>query len=346
MLDPPPVDALAAALEQALAAGLLSDQTPLTNSRQEAVGHGYGLTAFGELASRFSDLSMQEARLVLSGYFWNVSTSDIATVLALCRVAGRGLQSLLPRRQTSRPTPTAPGLRAGLPPYLVSRNVMGGARRSGPEQDALPPAETEAFYYRTRLLLADDLLEGLLMFEGFRKAVERLGPNLVALDEWCERHSLALPAMLQIVRHRDSVLEDLLRAGLNPFWGGTVRLVLAAADEFVPTVIRLKRCFYEAFRLNLLTYDAKASVYRTRHGLRVRVPAPFGDLATRRLRGLGVVHFERPLHLVAPQVSIRPVRAGRGRPAPLLWQLEAPLVSVLDGYVEPDPCFLTARTAG
>ncbi|QED21649.1 B962L [African swine fever virus] len=88
MLDPPPTDALASAIERAIVAGLLT--------RGEK---GLQLTQLGDIASRFSFLSIEEARMCFSGYFWQAAISDIATILAVVSVADKKLTNLLDSKQ-------------------------------------------------------------------------------------------------------------------------------------------------------------------------------------------------------------------------------------------------------
>ena len=72
MLDPPPVDALAAALEQAIAFGYLQE-----------VSGGHELTRLGKIAGRFTYMGMSQVQTLMQGYLWRVSIRDLALIVAL-----------------------------------------------------------------------------------------------------------------------------------------------------------------------------------------------------------------------------------------------------------------------
>lgn len=332
MLDPPPADALAMSLEEALALGTLSDHAELPGG-----GHGYGLTELGLIAARTIYTPIVALRLVLAGYVWQVSIQDLATIAAVFEM--RRKDFIDTTDHAARPH-GALALRAGLPGFLVRRT--GG----GSKQADLPPSESEAFYYRARLLLADDHIEALIAFEGFVGATERLEGDISALGTWCQDNGVILEGMLDLVRQRDKILEDLIVAGLNPFWGQEHRLVASGGIEhFMATTIRIKHCLYEALRLRVLQYDEQQNTYRTAHGLPVAVPEAFTDVAASRLRGLGVREFSKPKSILTSSINLVLARPARRGPRRIIYELRAGHISVLDGYVHPDPHFVTLRSA-
>jgi hypothetical protein len=119
----------------------------------------------------------------------------------------------------------------------------------------------------------------------------------------------------------------------------------------VDGLIRLKRCLYDGLRCQLLRYDDAGSEntpgYVSRQGLRVRVPDLLSDAMASRLRALRVTAgaLTPPRWLLTDQIRLAPAAAKSGE-APLLFQLEANCISVLDGYVDVDPDFDTARSFG
>jgi HrpA-like RNA helicase len=313
LLDPPPTDALSSTIELALLHGFLSDDVQITNSRQEVIGTGWGLTRVGEIIARFSQIDFSEARLIVSGYFWNLAITDIVTIIAITRTAERGLNGLVVKKRAEPVLETA--LYAGLPPYLSKFD-----------------------YYKTKLLLSDDLLEGLYIFEGFCKAVKKIGLDLIQLNIWCDQHGLQIQHMLSIVRAREDILTEMLVAGLNPFWNHQNRLVDVSTDNFMNTIVRFKRCFYEAWQLNLLIYNETKSTYITRFNLEVKVPPIFTDLTVRKLKTLEI-KLHRPKYIITPKILL----IQNSRSENLMWYLESPLIVVLDGYVDPDLTFSTPR---
>lgn len=328
MLDAPPADAFLAALGLASALGFFAPDAPLLGrppggGRQAAVvGYGPGLTPLGLLAARFPRLPLEHRRLLLGASVWECAVSDLAAIAAVCGAcAERGLGSLL-SKAGRRAAATESGLRKALAPALVA-GLRAGAGALGFAAGGNPEA--------ARAFLQDDLIEGLYVFEGFRVAVEASAglPGLLPdVEAWCEKNGLDYGAMVGLVEAREAALEEMIAAGLNPFWGADKKLVKAAGAEVATRVRALKRCIYDAFRLNELQPRRSARAGRVVHeagyGLVVKCPslASFGG---------------EEAVAVAPALTLHPA-APRGGPAagpaPLKWDLVAPMVSVLTAAVD------------
>lgn len=318
MLDPPPADALAAALDQAVGLGFLSPHVPIQRlvahdagaaPTGDQVGVGYGLTALGEHAVRFPRLELPEIRLLLAAPLWDAAVSDLATIVAAVQVCGaRGLAGLLDRdaaREAKTPDAARRLLDAAFVAGLPAGYAGGGA----------PPLAMQADWGRA--IVQDDLIEALCVFEAFRARLDAAlaaHPDTfhAAVEEWCAARNLSAAALVGVARAREAVLTEMVAAGLNPFWGSAFRLARAPADAMLARVQALKRCIYDAYRLNELA--AAGDAYRDRFGLRV---------AAHPVR--------RAAALVSPQLTIVAAKKAPGqRRAPMRWTVAAPMVSALD----------------
>ena len=324
LLDAPPVDALASALEAAVVFGYL---------RASPAEGGHALTPLGETAAGFAYAGMEGAQTLIAGYLWGVSILDLALVVALYGELSIPFYAL-PPKGAAPPPPGMGAIRAGLPAFL----------REGPE--SLP--EGVDGYWGGRLLLSDDFLEGLLAFEGFARALLALGGDPAALSAWCFKNGLDYEKAVRMAKRRDGVIEEALRAGLNPFWGYEARLAASTPETFSGAVAGLKMCIYAGLRRNLLVYDPGANAYRGRHGGRVGVPPPYTAAPLAPLGKLGAdVAAHKPKKLVTNQVVIRKAPRGKGgAPAPLLYGLVPALVSVLAGFVPEDENYWAPRCGG
>jgi len=334
MLDVPPVDALVGSIEKALVAGFISDHVRLDPDGNEK---GYGLTTLGLYASRFARMSIEEARLIFSAYLWEVSISDAAILIAIAQVAEKGLSALF-SQETRRNAQTKSGkiqyegaIWPGVPEFI--KNMRHSGETGSQTNDS--PAE---LIDQVRLGLSDDLLEGLLIYEGFRRQItdqyQRDNFGVINLSNWCEENGLSFEAMIKITIRREEVIDDLITAGLNPFQYSDKRLALSEQKNFMSRVVSLKRCVYEAFRLTLLT--GAGLKYYDRFNEEIKVPSFF-----KRFTGLKESHFEeswRPGLMVTPQILVQAVKSDF-----LQWRLEAPLISVLDGYVNVDSDIVAPR---
>ena len=366
LLDPPPPEALLAAGATAVALGFVSARAPLPRrwppaELTEAVlaapaegplalARGYGLTALGHAAALFARTPMEGVRALFAGYMWGVAASDLVTAVAMF---GTPLPDLLVGRGREKKgaTPSAlpPGaaaLRAALPPYLVLR--MGGGVTG-----ALPPSESEAFYFRARLLLADDFAEAILLFDAFALRIDASQGDVAAVADWCAGVGLSFEAMLGVAGKRESIIEEMIVAGLNPFRAADRRLAALGVDEFTEGVCALKQCLYAGLGGRLLRWDPghpEGPAYVSPHsGLRVRTPGLFTDAMASRLKALhvtqGPAEALRPRWIVTDQIRLVPAPKREGDAGqPLLYVAETNLVSVLDGYIDLDPDFGGVRT--
>ena len=118
-------------------------------------------------------------------------------------------------------------------------------------------------------------------------------------------------------------MNELLVAGVSPFWGSQHRLLEAAdARHFRSRVVRLKRCIWAGLRFSEIARGPGGGRPVTLIGDDVGLPGG----------GAGQEGFARA---VTNTVRVRPARGGD--PSPLMFELRAGLVSVLDGFVASDP---------
>lgn len=329
MLDPPPVDALAASLEEAITFGYLRSAEPNPDGKIP----GHVVTRLGEVAGRFNYLEMPQTQTLIAGYLWNVSIRDLALIVALYGERDAILYSQAPPGPSKASEDEQfrhQALQAGLPDFL--RTVTGGGEDE-------PPGRHEMPYYRARLLISDDFIEALVAFSGFARAADRAHGDLDGLLTWCDENGVDFGRATLLSSMRDQVIDEALQAGLNPFWGEEYHLADASAETFFDIVVRLKNCIYAGLQFSRLTYSAGADAYRAVTGDRVEVPPAYSAAELSKLRGLGAdTEAIQPKSIVTNMVRIAGARQDRSEKyPPLLYRLQSSLVSVLDGYVAPDP---------
>lgn len=355
-LDPPPPEAYLAAAAAATALGFLAPRAPLPDrwpvdplalgaaAPPLAAARGYGLTPLGHIGASFARTPMEGVRVLLAGYTWGAAASDLLTAVAMFGTALDALYAPAERRGKGALPPGARALRAALPPYLVQR-AGGGAAGGAAAHAALPPSESEAFYFRARLLIADDFAEAVLIFDAFALRLDASQGDVGAVAAWCEEVGLNFEALVDVARRRETALEEMVVAGLNPFRAPERRLAALPADGFTDGLRRLKRCLYDGLRARLLRYAGdhpEGPGYFTAQGLRVRTPDFLSDAMADRLRALRVTHSAapavwRPRWVLTEVVRLLPAKQRpEDRAPPLLYAAETSLVSVLDGYVDPD----------
>lgn len=305
LLEAPPPDALAAALETALALGMVGPQEPLGGADGKGADgkRGFGLTAMGRVAARMSRVSMHETRLVCSAFLWGVATADLISVAAVARDLGeRGLRGLYSDRDA---------IRLGVPSYLQ-------------EYDS---RDLEA-------LISDDLLAAMLVFEGWRALVARRAEDLLPTIVNRKR-------LLSLAETRDTLVDDLAAAGVDPFWNWDRRLITSRPTDFYDILGRLKYCIYGAYQQNLLLAEEPPRDLKPTEVIEAEETGGIKTRYRHHLRpGLTIerVGATRGAQVVTPALTLQR-RSARS----LVWQVTAPLISVLDGHVLPDLNLLRPR---
>ena len=359
LLDPPPAEALLCAIRTSIILGFLRTPRPICENIDDkkltsSSDQMYTLTKMGEIAATFKRTSMEGVRILCGSYIWGASMSDLMTVVAMLgtpmtdlfiklgsvAASGSGGKSASGFDSTSSPdlpfsVPKLPynatALIASLPSYL--RQHVG--------------AEDVTDYYRARLLLADDFAEAVLIFDAF---IARLNTDdLSKVAEWCIKCNLSFNQLIELSKRRELVADEIAAAGMDPFFESGARLSTVSIEDFTATLRRLKRCIFDGLRQNLLRFDEKNVIgpgYVTATGglgasanLRVRCPPLFTDAMADRLTDMRVAGSPlRPQWIVTDHLRLIPaLKKPEEMSAPLLYTVDANLVCVLDGYVDPDP---------
>lgn len=336
-----PADAVRASLEKSIVLGFISPEAQLPNGEK-----GYGITEAGVLASKTTRISQDKMRTILSGYAWKCSTRDLVSLVS---VMGHPYETLLRKdflkKNKGDTFAMTAALRSTLPMFLSQRRTEGGSVESSKniDEEKIPLSDQELAFYRTRLLIADDFIESFLVLEAFIEQLEKTSGDMGEISEWCEKLGLSISVLFNIIAERESVMEDLLAAKIDPFWGESYRLLTQSSSTFMVQIINLKQCIYDGLQLNLLRYDKERNVYENRFGMEVAVPPIFSDKELMNIKKLGIEQFEKPRYIVTDQVVLKPVKSKK-TPEPLLYSLKTRMISVMTGYVDIDPEKIMAQS--
>lgn len=265
------------------------------------------LTAAGAAAARMR-LPAAAARVLLSGAAHGVAAVDAISLAAVMTAPGGTLESLLNDE-----------LRVA-----ASRSPAAGARA---RDAALAAAAPEAWRAAlggglVREALADHLIEACVVLEAYLDRVGELfaadrstAARAAALVSWCDGAGLSRRALATAAEAwRDA------RAAADegaPLDTAAPRLLDATTPDAIhDAVTRMKRCLLDALRGNLLL--GQRGVFLDKLGTPVAVALPAGKTATR---------------VLALNLELR------RDPTQNFYTVRAPAVSVLDGFIAPDPAF-------
>lgn len=334
LLDRPPAEIFVAAATEAYLCGFIECDPQGTT--------GWLLTPAGQLASQFSSrLAPGTVRTLLSAHTWMASVSDLATMLA----AGlTGAKLVDPGFKEPHPygdlPPGASALLNAAPKYITNRKelTLEMATKGGGKI-----IEPEMYYYRLKLLISDDHIEHLLLFELFSEQLRLLKDDHAALDIWCKNVGLDLGQLIALAEMRESLLSELSSVGLDPFANDNLRLINTPAVEFTSRVRALKQCLYDGHRGQLLELDKDNVWYVSRQGVRVAPPPLFRENLDEKLTEIGVTGATRRAKprwlLTTSKLRLKQPRAKKQKPPTLQYTISAGLISVLDGWVDPDETF-------
>ena len=211
------------------------------------------------------------------------------------------------------------------------------------DKKVIPPKDDEEFYFRAKILLADDFAEAILLFDKFAEKLIDLSSVII----WCKKTGLNFDAMLELSRRRELIIEDLLNLNMNPFRLSNHKLSNLTIDNFMDGLCKLKRCIYDGLRCKLLTWHPDKFVYMTEQGLRVRAPSLFSEATASRLKALRITsdsYSWKANWIVTDSIKLtQAYKKDDDAGLPLLYTVEANLISVMDGYVYPDIDFTKCR---
>jgi HrpA-like RNA helicase len=329
LLDPPPPEAFIDANSTATQLGFVSLRAG-------------GLTKIGEVAAAFQRVSMEGIRTLMAGAVFGAAAPDLITCVAMFGVPVETLYA-----DPRAAMPGAEALRVAFP-LLVTK-------RGGSVVGVLPPSELESAYLRIKLAVADEFAEAVCLFDAFAARLDQSRGDVDAVAAWCASAGLSYDALIELARRRDEVAGEMVAAGLDPLRAADARLSAAPAPEPVAIVgpardtagradfrralCRLKRCLYDGLRTRLLRWTG--SQYETPRGVAVATPSLYTDAMENRVRSLRMLdELPRPAWILTDSVQLRPVR---GKERSMLYAVSAGNISVLDGFVAPDPDFAAPR---
>ena len=346
LLDNPPTESLEDCLKKSLKFGFISTQISELSEENEVV---YKFTETGNIARQLSRrFDLQQTQTLLSGYTYNVCILDLILITTLFDT---DVSTILYEREPKKSFPDPNykfrelALRACIPDFLMSVDYysvtlegtikVGNAEQPDPLPSYTPLQHIDEPFFRTKILISDDFIESLMVFDKFmNKSVDFTG-NIAKLSDWCTTHGISIDGALKLADARDRVIDDVISAGLNPFYNTKYKLSDATVDTFMDRVINIKKCIYAGLQYNLIKkYEG---IYKIKPSKKVEhlinIPAQFSPMQLSKLRDYGIDEFI-PNNIVTNKIIISksPMTKADKTP-PLLYKLIPNMISIMDGYV-------------
>jgi HrpA-like RNA helicase len=328
MVDPPTPDALSSTLEKLYTIGLISPIAPdwvpeLTDASKLVLGefdkhddvNRFGMTKLGHIARMFSMILPDSVRMILSAYSWGCSVLDMVTIAAFVKASPREYSAKAPEESRGPPPKInwASVYKTGMPGYFGSAGML----------------------YKTRLLIADDFINGLILFNAVKNIITggEYKKSIGELKKWCESNFISFRAILEFIRNRDEIIEQMLTLHMDIFVNEDSSLSKSTQESFMNIITKIKYCIYEGFRCNILT--KLGDEYFTANGLKVTTPKLFrsDEEQLANASEYGFIIGVKPTHLVYKELALKYNHKTN------MYDVVVENMSCLDGFVAPDSDF-------
>lgn len=253
----------------------------------------YDISKLGKLMLKTQFLEPEHFRMIQSAYLYNVSIQDMVTIISMTMV-----------------------WRRPYPHKFKLADILG----------VVKPKYIETVELFQQIIL-DQFIEELCIFNAFSmKAMDR--GSIEELRGWCESVGLKFEDMIEVIKVRSDIFNDIMNMGFNPlFKGDTTRFQDSQKSDLFEAICNIKQCIYDGYRLNLIVFDKTSYGFKDRFGNNISNP-----------RGLPVPKDYRQHcnNIVTNKIKIDGADSETMRKV-----LGIDRWSVLDGYIGIDYEFLT-----
>ncbi len=314
LLDIPSSDALSFAIEKLYLLGYIAPSTPqwdfdltkFLQSPKSLSTNGLSITKLGALARLLNSESLENARMILAGYSYEVSILDLIAIDVWVTLDGkRGIKN----------------------------DKMKMPNWSAIYKSSLPQFNTTNIVEKIKVLLCDDFIDGILFFNAIKKILVGVSHKKLSstLREWCKDNEISYKFCISFMSSRDAVIETLITNSFDVYGQEIFSLGNNSAKNLLDVVSKLKKCIYDGYRMN--SVKLVGDLYKTKMGLTIKTPKLFTG-PTNKDPNLQFIHNLQPKNIVASGFSAKLNRET------LIYDVVTPYICVLDGFVNPDNHFV------
>jgi hypothetical protein len=310
-LDLPPVDSLLYCIEKAYVLGFISPSVNLSEDDKSEDSHAYTLTKLGMAASKIN-IPMEARRTILAGFAWDISTIDLITMMAFV-------------------FNEFPAYKAGVEDIEWLEILYDGAPRhiTTTKHDTL---------LKIRILIADDFIQGLFVYQAVSKVLLHSGLKdmYVGLQSYCNSVKLNFTAIMNFLKTREAYIESFISANIDPFHSRS--LYERTPEEFMDTIVRMKYCIYDGFRLNMAVYDENILQYKYRT-TPIETPPLLSDNTYNHAneQRYGITRTMLPKKILFSKLNIASDKSNK---KVAMYKIKTSFISSMDGFINEDARFL------
>ncbi len=300
LLDNPAPECITTAVESLYALGYI---IPVKNDSNIITGWKCSPTARPCIES---SLPHRLFKMIVSSFTWGVSPLDMVTIAAFITIEKKEFNL------KSRETPSWIN--------IIKQAVF------------LTHSDTySAFSYY--LLVADEFIFGLFLYKCIMDKLMS-SDGIISAREFCVNNGINWSGIEKFLQLREEYIESLIAAKVNVFHDGmNFYDILDNKTEYISSI---KRCIYEAYRMQIITYSEEFACYVSPCGRKMDVP----ELLAREgwlyksMHELGIEKFTMPKYLVTDLLELTKDKKT------CIYRITSSRISALDGFCAHDEYFI------
>lgn len=207
-------------------------------------------TKLGLLINKTRNLSIENMKMILSGYYYKCNIIDLVTIAAFNQIN-------------------------------KSKLFMKTFKSFNNQFIEIKDKNLDNYNYnklKSRLIISCDFIDFLLFFNKFKSLLDN-NLNIHKLQSYCEENRIVYSELLNLIKLREDIIQELLfNMNLNPYENkndiNLLELINLSfnnknknSDRFfietINEIIKIKHCLYEGFKLNIAIYNKYKDKYFT-----------------------------------------------------------------------------------
>jgi HrpA-like RNA helicase len=199
-------------------------------------------TQLGLLTNKIRSLSIENIKMILAGYHYGCNIADLITIACFI--------------QTSK------------------QAIVLSKFKSFSNQFENSEEFRDINLLKSRLFISCEFIDFLLFFYSLKKEIIN---NINEIDsmnkikEYCEKNQVNYNGIMTFIENRDEIIRDFLfNMNMNPYANDHINLYdllnsyssnQNLFEESIEEIIKIKKCIYEGYKLNVATYDSESNTY-------------------------------------------------------------------------------------
>ena len=162
-----------------------------------------------------------------------------------------------------------------------------------------------------------------------------------SFQNWCKSIGFEYSTMINALSKRNEIIDELYSVGINPYNNDSFKLKNILNDYdggnvqfLINTIKEIKSCIYGGYYNNLLKLNKADNSYYNNQNIKIKLHEPF--IKSAMLKSHNFAEY-KPKWIISNLLILNQVSSpDLEKPAPLLYQIEANKISILDGFIYPD----------